>query len=577
MTIPLPESPSPDRVTRRGWLTAWLQFPRRLVLLVLAWALSRIALPALVAAVAATRPELPHPLDWSQSLTSKNTVAYIIAQNAPNTLLLMGAALVLALAVALLLALVAAQAHRLEGRAGLLGTLLKGLGGLVAFPLAAPPGWLLCLFLVFALSFLLHLFPGGGLFRLQAAGGQTLLDRLRHLALPIVALAAFPAVVTAQAIAREVTLPRPHGGLRLWLAGLFRGLGTLLGQVGGLLGTALLVEAIFGWPGIGWVLYSSLAHMDFPVVLGALSACAVLILVGRTAAEFFRWLERLVRIEPLPEAPSPVLRRARTVYVVLALALLLIPLGLAAAGLGVPNDAVERMDRNSVSAPPSAEHPWGTDYLGRDLQSRVLRGALVSLGVAALAACVTLLLGGPIGAGVASLAERKTLLAESLADGLLWPADVLLLVPAVPAAVLLAFLFLPVTAFRGGEWLQPTLPVAIALLPRAVRAARTLWQGRPPQKRGWAIAAGLGALFLGTALATFSLVALNTFVGLGVAAPTPELGSLSLEGGAALRIYPFQLLAPGLALWACALALYMAADALGDGFSDKGMLARLNE
>jgi len=569
MVIPLPESPSPDQIARRERLAAWLQFPRRLVLLLLGWALSRVVLSAVTLATYATRRDLPQQWDWSQSLVSQSPVAEIVTHALPNTLLLVGAVLVLALGIAVLLALVAVCGHWLARRTSFWGALLGKLGRLLASLLAAPPAWLLCLLLVLLL-YRLHAFSFYG------PADKTLSGQLRHLAAPLVALAALPGVITARAISREVVLSGVQSGPRRWLTGVFRGLGTLLGQIGGLLSAAMLVEVVFGWPGLGWVaLERGLWQLDFPVFLAALSVGTVIILGGRIAAEFFRWLERLVRGGVFPKTPSPGRGKVGKIYLLVALALLLIPLGLAAAGLTIDADAAARQNLRDWGAPPSPEHPWGTDSLGRDLQARVLRGGLVTLGVAALAAVSVVLLAGPTGALAGFLAERKTLLGESLADLLLWPAGVLLFIPVVPAAVLLAFLFLPSVAFHGAHWLQAVLPVAIVLLPRTMRAAQGLWPSRPVQKRGWALAAGLGALFLGTALAALSPIALNNFFGLGVRAPAPELGLLVLEGGIALRSYPLQLLAPGLALWACAVALYVAADALSDDFSPE-VLAHLN-
>jgi peptide/nickel transport system permease protein len=563
-----------------GKIAAWLQFPRRLVLLALAWLLSRVVIAALMAAAAATRLVAPAQLDWSISLAQKRPVAEIVTARLPNTLLLVGTAMAVALVLALVLALLAAFVHWLEDRAGLLGSIPKGLGRLLAFVLAAPPGWLLGTLLLVYLAVQLGLFPVVSQY--DPAWAKTLpglVSHVRYMVLPTVALAAFPAVATAQAIAREVTLPRVGGGGRVALAGLFRGLGTLLGQVGGLLGMAMVVEHLFAWPGLGWLLWESLPRMDFPVEAGVLASYALLILFGRLAAELFHWLERLVRVEPLPPAPSPQRKRTRTVYVVLALALLLVPLGLAAAGLTVGAYAAERQDRNSTNDPPSAEHPWGTDYVGRDLQARVLRGGLVTLGIVVVAAAAVTVVGGLYGVLTGFLAGRKTLLAESLADLLLWPAEVALFIPAIPAAIVLVFVLGPTLWDFPlvGRWLYVVVPVAIVLLPRAVRAAQALWLSWPAQSVAGMAVAGIGALFLGVALAAFSPLAVNTGIGLGVAPPTPELGSLVFEGAVAIRSYPLQAVIPSVALGACALALYFAVDALSGYFQDKGLLARLNE
>ena len=57
-----------------------------------------------------------------------------------------------------------------------------------------------------------------------------------------------------------------------------------------------------------------------------------------------------------------------------------------------------RMELDLALRPPSADHWFGTDALGRDLAARVVHGARVSLAVGLLAAAFSLLLGGPLGA-----------------------------------------------------------------------------------------------------------------------------------------------------------------------------------
>ncbi len=573
-TESLPGNQTPrDRGAR---LAAWLQFPRRLILLLLAWGVSLPLLTWLLV----SQPALPSPRpaggpDWSLSLAQKRPVADVVAERLPNTLVLVGSALALALLLALAGALLAVLLHRLEERAGPLGSVLKGLGRLISFALASLPAWALGLLLAYWFVFRWQLLPPMGMVGAAGPGAGSLGDRLVHLVLPVGALALFPAVSTGQAVARRVTLL--PAGSRPWLSGLLRALGTLLGQVGGILGAAVIVESTVSWPGLGREFMQGLMQQDLPLLLGIVTRLASLILVGRLAAELCRWLERLLCPAPEPSLPTPWRRKARTVYVALAMALLLVPIGLGVAGMLVDPWAAETMDRQSINQPASDEHPWGTDHLGRDFRARVLRGSLISLEVGALSAAGLLVLGGLYGAAAGALAGRPTLRRESLADLLLWPADLLLFLPAVPAAILLARFLLP----RGGTWLGEPLGyvpvvVGLALLPRAARAAQALWLGRGPQQ-GDAALDGLGALFLSLFLAAFGLGATLDLAALGISAPTPSLGFLLLDGLAAVRSTPARLVVPGLTFWACCLALFFAADALIGYFQDRGVQARLNE
>jgi ABC-type dipeptide/oligopeptide/nickel transport system permease component/ABC-type dipeptide/oligopeptide/nickel transport system permease subunit len=569
---PTPTTTAKARIT----LAAGLQLPRRLVLLPLAWALSGVVIGVLMAALANLLPG-GEPADWTVSVAQKRPVVEIVAERLPNTLLLLGTALVFALVLALALALLAVLAHRLESSTGPLGSVLKGLGRLLSFSLAALPAWGLGVVLVYFLVFRLQLFPAVGMVSTTGADAGTLADRLQHLVLPVVTLAAFPAVATAQAIAREVTLPRTKGRFRLWLLGLLRALGTLLGQIGGLIGAAVMVETVFAWPGLGRAVIEGILRKDYPLVLGMLTTLSLFILVGRLLAELFRWLERLVREEPLHTELSPWRQNARKAYVVIALVLLLIPLGLAVAGAFSNPAAVLATNPANRNQGPTDGYPLGTDTQGRDIQARVLRGAMVSLAAAVGGAVLAVVVGGGYGALAGYLASQRTLLAESLADVLLWPADVALFLPAVPAALIAAQL-LPPSAGAPTDiiWLPLLATVAIALLPRTIRAGQALWLGQSPEQKS-APLDGLGALVLGAAMFGMGLVVTLDYVGLGISPPTPALGSQLREGMNLLQINPLALLAPLVVLWVCTVTFYFAADALLGYFQDKGAMARLNE
>jgi len=564
---------------RQERLAAWVQFPRRVVLTLVAFGLALGLVAALrqpLLRAAGGPPGAGQEPDWSVSWTMRAPVATLIGERLPNTLLLVGAALLLALLLACAATIVAVLVHKLEEKAGWPGSILKGAGRLSVFGAAAMPVFCVAMVLISIFAIRLRLLPAAGMLTLRGPGG--LGDRISHLILPAVALALLPATLTAQAVAREVTLPREHRGVRLWLAGLFKGLGVCLGQTGGLLGAGALVELVFGWPGIGRLAVDTAIRQDYPVLLGVLSAYAGMILVGRLAAELFRWLERLVHVPVLDQPVTPWGGRAHRVWRVIALALLLIPLGLAAAGLTVDAYDALQVDAGARAEPPSADHPWGTDMLGRDLQARLLRGGAVTLGTVTLTAALVFLPGLLIGALVGFLASRRTWWAESAADLLLLPADVLLFIPAVPGAMAMMLLLPRAAGALRASWVWLGLVCALILLPRVVRMYQTLWAAAPQQRRGLVLGlAGSGVLLLGTLFAGLGLVAALDFLGLGVQPPTPSLGSVLGEALRLLPTSPPALLAGGAVLGAYALACLTAADALVGFFSSKEPLARLNE
>jgi ABC-type dipeptide/oligopeptide/nickel transport system permease component/ABC-type dipeptide/oligopeptide/nickel transport system permease subunit len=566
---------SPVPADRPDRWAAWVQFPRRVIILLIAFSLASLLIEALPGFLPGNA-SLPEGLEQDQgepfSLVTRQPVADMLADFLPNTLFLLGAALVLALLLVLPLILIAILAHKLEEGAGPVGSVLKGLGRLVVFGLAAWPVFALGLFFLYVFAFQLRWLPIGGMFSPTSEG--TLAGRLPHLILPALTLALLPAMLTAQAVAREVTLPGQSAGFRLWLIGLFQMLGTLLGQVGGLLSASVLVETLFSWPGLGRLIINSAMQFDFPVLVGVLGAYSGLILAGQLAAEFFHWLKRLAQRPTL--LPQPVLssrpKNARLIWVIATLALLLIPLTVVLAGLTVDPDKAVEMDLQSRGDSTSAEHPWGTDRLGRDLQARVLRGSLVTVGTAVLAAAVALPASALIGALTGFLASRRKLWAESLADLLLLPADILLFIPAVPSGLVILLLLGTPT------WLSVTTIVALVLLPRTIRVYQTVWLAAPQPRRGWLLGtAGLGVLFLGTLFAGISLTASLEFLGFAAPPPLPSLGSVLNEGLTQMAASPTSVQVAAVVLWACTFPCYTAADALVGFFYSKVALARLND
>ncbi len=571
LTSEIHPSPAGEQPDRRA---SWIQFPRRVVFLLIAYGLVSALIIALRGPLVnlIDLANLDQELDWTLSLTTKGPVADLISDRMSNTLLLLTTTLFLASFLALIATLIAVLAHKLEEWAGPLGSVLKGLGRLWVFGNLAMPVFGLGILLIFIFVVQLPLLSAVG--TSGPIGSGDLVDRIRNLILPAMVLALLPAALTAQTVTREVTLPRERMGKRIWLTGLFKGLGTLAGQIGGLLSGLVLIEVTFNLPGIGILLFSANLYQDIPVALGILGAFAGLILIGRLAAELFRWLERLVNSPDIsaPFKPTPWRKTARKFWVVAALALLLIPLGVVVFGLAVDSTSVHKTEIGARDASPSADHPWGTDKLGRDLRARTLRGSMITLAIAAGAAVIILIPGGLSGALFGFLASRRQLWSESVADLLLLPADILLFIPVVPGAIV-------ITALLGASSGTVILAVVIMLLPRAMRVFQTLWMAAPEARRTLSLGLfGLGGGFLGLLFAAFWLVVALDFLGAGVAPPQPSLGNILGNAFRLMNIRPAGVfLPPVIILWLCAFAFYTAADALIGFFYSKEVMVRLNE
>src|SRR5262245_29300441 len=95
---------------------------------------------------------------------------------------------------------------------------------------------------------------------------------------------------------------------------------------------------------------------------------------------------------------APVGRRRRVGALFLAAVAWIVLLGLAAAVAGwLPIQSPTEIDMLGRRQPPSAEHWLGTDQLGRDMLSRLIYGARISLTVGLLAPLISVVVGGFLG------------------------------------------------------------------------------------------------------------------------------------------------------------------------------------
>ena len=216
---------------------------------------------------------------------------------------------------------------------------------------------------------------------------------------------------------------------------------------------------------------------------------------------------------------------------------------------------------------PSAGHLLGTDALGRDVLSRLLWGARLSLSIGALATAASLAIGTVVG----TLAGYGGRLADEVAGRVI---DVFLAFPGLLLAIALAAVLGPsagnvVVALALMGWTtharlvraevrakaaQESVRAAEALGARPLRVARR--HLLPAVARPLAVQAAFGAS--GAIVAEASL----SFLGLGPPPPTPSWGAMLAEGRALLLAAPHLAIAPAAALAATVLSIQWIADAL---------------
>jgi len=221
------------------------------------------------------------------SYTQGRPVAEIIGPALGNTLLLGGAASVLALVLALVMGNLATTRWR---------PLRRIVDGIEAFFLSAPQ-YTVALVLLIAFAVILPVFPAGGLVT-RGDGGPA--DLAAHLVLPAFALALAPGAQMARSLKTSIStlqatelLPTLRArGLSPWRLAVHAHhnalppMITVLGiQVGSMLGGALFVENIFSIPGLGALVVQSVTLRDYTLVQAVALLIALIFVVVLLAAD----------------------------------------------------------------------------------------------------------------------------------------------------------------------------------------------------------------------------------------------------------------------------------------------------
>lgn len=235
-----------------------------------------------------------------------------------------------------------------------------------------------------------------------------------------------------------------------------------------------------------------------------------------------------------------------------------------------PND----QDLLAALQPPSGQHWFGTDDLGRDLASRVIVAARADLTIVALGMLLSLVIAVPVGliAGfVGGRADRF----------LIGASDAALTFPSLVLAVVLVSLFgagLQSVIVAVGLTNAPALARLIRSLVLSTAAAEYVEAARalgasPLRQIGQHIAPNIaGRVIVYTTLmgstAMLTVTALG-FLGLGVQPPAPEWGNMLATTRTYLATASWLLAAPGIAIILFILGLNLLGDALRDLFDPK--------
>jgi peptide/nickel transport system permease protein len=232
--------------------------------------------------------------NWGYSLKSRAPVTEEIFSRLPNTLLLGGIAILLTLVLAVPIGLISAIKRY---------SLIDYLATIGAFIGISMPGFWFALLLIQVFSNGLHWFPSVGMqtIGMDMTGPQRITDVLRHLVLPVLALAVVEIAYWAryqrssllEVLNQDyVRTARAKGLQEKWviLKHAFRNslipMVTLLGlTLPDLVNGSYIIESVFGWPGMGRLGVSSILQRDYPVIMGVTMLSALMVVSGNLIAD----------------------------------------------------------------------------------------------------------------------------------------------------------------------------------------------------------------------------------------------------------------------------------------------------
>jgi len=243
------------------------------------------------------------------------------------------------------------------------------------------------------------------------------------------------------------------------------------------------------------------------------------------------------------------------------------------APLIAPYDPVKQ-ELISRRHPPSPQHPFGLDDLGRDILSRIIFGSQVSLRVGVLSVSLAIFAGTLLGL----ISGYWGGWADNLIMRLM---DIMLAFPALLLAI-------AIVAILGPGLMNMLIAIALVSTPSYARLVRAQVLSVKTQDyilAAWAIGVGTGRMLfrnilpnsitpiivqgtLGIATAILDAAGLS-FLGLGAQPPMPEWGAMLGEGRFSVFTAPHIIIFPGIAIMLTVLGFNLLGDGLRDALDPR--------
>lgn len=234
-----------------------------------------------------------------------------------------------------------------------------------------------------------------------------------------------------------------------------------------------------------------------------------------------------------------------------------------------PYNLVIKQNISERLIPPGNGHIFGTDELGRDLFSRILYGGRISLFCSLAIISIAFVIGALIGGTAGFFGGKVDTILMRIVDMLM----------SVPSALLAMAI---ITALGNGVW-KLVLALSIGQIPRFARMVRssvlTLRNMEYVEAaKCFGISSlkiilkhilpnGIGPIIVSATLTLGSVILSISsmgYLGLGVASPTPEWGTIISENKVNIQYFPYLGIIPGI----CIMLTVMSVNFIGDGLRD---------
>jgi peptide/nickel transport system permease protein len=226
-------------------------------------------------------------------------------------------------------------------------------------------------------------------------------------------------------------------------------------------------------------------------------------------------------------------------------------------------------DISIMNEAPSKSHLLGTDEFGRDLLSRILRGARISFVVGVMSVAISVVIGVVIGGIAGFYGGPIDLILTSIAD-LTWS------MPAILIALLLVAIIGPglesvVLAIGLSYWAQYARLIRGQILSLKgavfIEATRSLGASDMTILFKHLIPNSISPIIVAATIGIGNAIVLEAtlgFLGMGAQPPTPSWGAMMSSGTAYLFISPWVIVFPGVAMMVTVLGFNLFGDALVD-------------